>query len=64
LMAGAIGAHLTKLGIEIVLPDQAQGDGGLLFWMAVITLVASALIVWLRRLEIPIVGCKLAHART
>ena len=48
LMAGAIFSHLTKLGIEV------QGDGGLLFALAV-TVFGSGLIVgWLRRHQLPI----------
>jgi hypothetical protein len=50
LMAGAIGAHLTRLGIEV------QGDGGLLFGLAVTVLVASVGVVFLRRVQIPVVG--------
>ena len=50
LMVGAIGSHLTVLGIEI------QGDGGLLFALAIIVFAASAAILVLRRAEIPIIG--------
>jgi uncharacterized membrane protein YphA (DoxX/SURF4 family) len=50
LMGGAIMSHLTKLGIEV------QGDGGLLFGLAVTVLVLSALVIVLRRRELPIVG--------
>lgn len=39
LMAGAIGMHLTMLGIEV------QGDGGYLFGLAVIVAVCSILIL-------------------
>jgi len=54
LMTGALGAHLTRLGIEV------QGDGGLLFALA-LTVFASALVVaWLRRAAIPVVGRLLA----
>ena len=54
LMTGAIGGHLTKLGIEV------KGDGGLLFGLAATTLVASAVVLFLRRAELPIVGPWLA----
>lgn len=54
LMAGAIMGHLTKLGIEV------QGDGGLLFGLAVTVLVAAAVVVLLRRHELPIVGAMFA----
>lgn len=50
VMGGAIGSHLTKLGIEF------NGDGGSLFALAVVTFVASAVVVLVRRRELPIVG--------
>ncbi len=46
LMVGAIGSHLTKLGIVV------KGDGGLLFGLAVTVFVSSAAILLLRRAEI------------
>jgi len=49
-MAGAILSHLTFLGIEV------KGDGGLLFGLAITVFVASAIIVFIRRAQIPIVG--------
>jgi hypothetical protein len=57
VISGAIVSHLTILGIEV------QGDGGLLFALALIVFVASAAILVLRRAEIPIIGMWLA-ART
>ena len=50
VITGAIVSHLTILGIEV------QGDGGLLFGLAVTVFVASALVLFLRRGEIPLVG--------
>ena len=52
IMGGAILSHLTILGIEIM------GDGGQLFAYAVIVLVCCAIVVYLKRKEIPIVGCR------
>lgn len=49
-MSGAILSHLTFLGIEV------RGDGGLLFALALIVFGASAVIVTLRRTQLPIVG--------
>src|SRR5512144_2255087 len=49
-ITGAIFSHLTKLGIVV------KGDGGLLFGLAVTVFVLSALILFVRRGEIPIVG--------
>lgn len=54
VISGAIVSHLTILGIEV------QGDGGLLFMLALIVFVASAAILVLRRAEIPIIGMWLA----
>lgn len=57
VMVGAIISHLTVLGIEI------QGDGGLLFYLALTVFVASAIILLLRRAEIPFIGVWLrAHS--
>ena len=53
LMAGAIGAHLTKLGIEV------QGDGGTLFGLAVTTMVCAVVVLLIRRRELPLVGHRL-----
>lgn len=50
LMGGAIGAHLTKLGIEV------QGDKGTLFGLAVTVAATSLIVLALRRRELPIVG--------
>jgi hypothetical protein len=49
-MSGAILSHFMFLGIEI------RGDGGLLFGLAVIVLVASAAIAAIRRAQLPILG--------
>lgn len=47
VMLGAIGSHLfTPLGIDV------QGDGGLLFGMAVAVALASAVLLWLRQGEL------------
>jgi uncharacterized membrane protein YphA (DoxX/SURF4 family) len=57
VMVGAILSHLTVLGLEV------QGDGGLLFGLALTVFVASGVILLLRRDEIPIVGLWLrAHS--
>jgi putative oxidoreductase len=52
VISGAIMSHLTKLGIEV------QGDGGTLFTMACVVFVGSALVLWLRRRELPIIGSR------
>jgi uncharacterized membrane protein YphA (DoxX/SURF4 family) len=50
VMSGAIVSHLTILGIEI------QGDGGLLFGLALTVFVSSAIVIVIRRAELPVVG--------
>jgi putative oxidoreductase len=50
---GAVFSHLTLLGIDV------QGDGGLLFALACVVLVASAIVLAVHRRELPIVGASL-----
>lgn len=50
LMAGAILSHLVFLGIEV------KGDGGLLFGLALFVLLSSAVVLTLRRTQVPFVG--------
>ncbi|ARV08423.1 DoxX family protein [Winogradskyella sp. PC-19] len=52
IIGGAIMMHLTQLGIEI------NGDGGLLFYTAIITFALSLLTLWFSRTEIPFIGQK------
>src|SRR5256884_880865 len=54
VMAGAVLSHLTVLGIEV------QGDKGLLFALALIVFVCSAVNLLLHRSEIPVIGRRLA----
>lgn len=53
IISGAIIAHLSQLGIEV------QGDGGYLFFLAVVVFVTSAIVLWMNRKEIPVVGTRL-----
>ncbi len=50
VMAGAILSHLTVLGIEV------QGDGGLLFGLALLVFAASAVVLYLHRAQLPLIG--------
>jgi putative oxidoreductase len=50
VMAGAILSHLTILGVEVM------GDHGLLFKLALVVFVASAVVLVLHRSQIPIIG--------
>lgn len=63
VIVGAIGSHLAKLGVTIPNFD-AQGnqisgdDGGLLFGLACVVLVGCAVVLWLRRKGLPVLGQK------
>jgi uncharacterized membrane protein YphA (DoxX/SURF4 family) len=52
VIVGAIASHLGPLGIEV------QGDGGLLFALACVVFAGSAVVVWIRRRELPVVGAR------
>lgn len=49
-ISGAIFFHLTKLGIVV------KDDGGFLFILALVVFVFSAIILLMRRTEIPVIG--------
>ncbi|HEU5220156.1 MAG TPA: DoxX family protein [Gemmatimonadales bacterium] len=53
LMAGAIMAHLTMLGISV------QGDNGLLFKLALTTLLAALVVLVINRRDLPLIGSRL-----
>src|SRR5690349_12904317 len=55
IMAGAIGAHLTVLGISV------ENDGGLLFGLAVTVFVAGLSLMAIHRQALPIVGSHFVH---
>jgi hypothetical protein len=50
VMAGALVSHVTVLGIEV------KGDGGLLFGLAIAVFACAAIVVFIRREQIPVVG--------
>ncbi len=50
VMTGAILSHLTVLGIEV------KGDGGLLFGLALVVFACSAIVLTIRRAQVPVVG--------
>ncbi len=54
VISGAILSHLTLLGISV------QGDGGLLFGMAIIVFVCSLGVLVIRRRDMPIIGSHFA----
>jgi uncharacterized membrane protein YphA (DoxX/SURF4 family) len=53
VMAGAIFSHLTVLGISVM------DDGGLLFGLAVAVAVCSAMLLFLQRRRLPLIGARL-----
>lgn len=58
VISGAIGSHLTRLGIVV------RDDGGLLFVLACVVFVASACIVGIRRDDVrrlPVIGRRLVE---
>ena len=56
VMVGAIGSHLTKLGIVV------KDDGGLLFALAVTVFLTSAVVLVLRHGALSVMGKMLAEA--
>jgi len=53
VMFGAIFSHLTVLGIEVM------GDGGLLFGLALAVAICSAVLLFLQRRRLPLIGAYL-----
>lgn len=53
VISGALVSHLTKLGIVV------RDDGGLLFALAIAVWIGSALILIVRRRQLPIIGSRL-----
>ncbi len=49
---GAIGSHLTKLGIKLTAVD----DHGELFALAIVVMLGSLIVLYLHRGEIPVLG--------
>ena len=50
VMLGAIGSHLTKLGIVV------KNDGGLLFALALVVFVGALATLFIHRRQIPVLG--------
>jgi hypothetical protein len=55
-MAGALFAHLTKLGIVV------KDDGGTLFILGVVAFIAGAVVLFERRGDLPVIGKLVAPA--
>jgi putative oxidoreductase len=58
VISGAIFSHFTKLGLVVINSD-GSSDGGLLFALALVVFVGSALLLWLHRAELPVLGPRL-----
>jgi hypothetical protein len=56
VISGAIFTHLTSLGIQVVDPATGEGDGGLLFGLAVVVAIGSAVVLVFRWRQLPFVG--------
>jgi uncharacterized membrane protein YphA (DoxX/SURF4 family) len=54
--SGAIMTHITRLGIEVKNPDTGEGDGGLLFGLAITVAVGSLVVLWYRWKQLPLIG--------
>jgi uncharacterized membrane protein YphA (DoxX/SURF4 family) len=56
VISGAILTHITKLGIEVKNPDTGEGDGGLLFALAITVALGSLVVLWYRWKQLPLIG--------
>jgi uncharacterized membrane protein YphA (DoxX/SURF4 family) len=53
VIGGAIVTHLTSLGIEVKNPDTGEGDGGLLFGLALAVAAGSLVVLAFRWRQLP-----------
>lgn len=58
-MAGALATHAFVIGIAVTNPETGQTDGGDLFMRALGLFIISAIVLWVRRGELPLVGARL-----
>jgi putative oxidoreductase len=63
VIMGAIMSHLTSLGVTVTFPS-GESDGGATFGMAIAILIASGVVLFIRRRSIPVIGAMLAAAQT
>lgn len=56
VIAGAIMSHLTVLGIVV------QDDGGTLFILAIVVFLSCAMLLFMNRKDIPIIGPRLVKS--
>jgi uncharacterized membrane protein YphA (DoxX/SURF4 family) len=62
VISGAIVTHLTSLGIQVVDPATGKGDGGLLFGLAILVAVGSAVVLIFRWHQLPFLSRLLPSA--
>lgn len=63
VIGGAILTHLTSLGIEVKNPDTGEGDGGLLFGLALTVAAGSLVVLAYRWKQLPLLGRVTASRR-
>ena len=56
VIGGAIFTHLTSLGLVVKNPDTGEGDGGLLFGLAVAVAAGAPVVLGHRWKDLPLVG--------
>jgi hypothetical protein len=56
VISGAIFTHLTSLGIQVVDPATGEGDSGLLFGLALVVALGSAVVLGFRWRQLPYLG--------
>lgn len=56
VIGGALFTHLTALGVEVQNPDTGEGDGGLLFGLALAVAAGSLVVLAFRWRQLPLVG--------
>jgi uncharacterized membrane protein YphA (DoxX/SURF4 family) len=54
VISGAIFTHLTSLGIQVVGPATGEGDGGLLFGLALTVALGALVVLFFRWRQLPL----------
>jgi hypothetical protein len=62
VIGGALVTHLALLGVVVVDPETGEGDGGLLFGLALVVAAAALVVLWYRWSELPSIGWLRARA--